>query len=167
MTFEAVLHVAGAAMCLAVGALAIRHESRSLVQKAFLAGLGLLLLEAVAAALAAGSVGGDRLVWERPRLLLVVRAAGAEVLGGWIYLALMEALVDSPLVAGNKVVLLKDGPKTYASMFAAIAAARDHINMETYIFTDDEVGRRFADALIANDGGWHNPLPAEADAPGV
>ena len=24
-----------------------------------------------------------------------------------------------------------------------------------------------ADALIANDGGWHNPLPGEAHAPGV
>ena len=34
-------------------------------------------------------------------------------------------------------------------MFAAIDAARDHINMETYILEDDEVGQRFADALIA------------------
>jgi cardiolipin synthase len=33
-------------------------------------------------------------------------------------------------------------------MFAAIAAARDHINLETYILEDDDVGRRFADALI-------------------
>ena len=33
-------------------------------------------------------------------------------------------------------------------MFDAIAAARDHINMETYIIEDDEVGRKFADALI-------------------
>jgi cardiolipin synthase len=33
-------------------------------------------------------------------------------------------------------------------MFSAIAAARDHINMETYILEDDEVGRRFMDALI-------------------
>jgi cardiolipin synthase len=34
-------------------------------------------------------------------------------------------------------------------MFAAIAGARDHINMETYILEDDEVGQRFAAALIA------------------
>ena len=34
-------------------------------------------------------------------------------------------------------------------MLAAIDAARDHINMETYILEDDEVGRRFAEALIA------------------
>jgi cardiolipin synthase len=34
-------------------------------------------------------------------------------------------------------------------MLAAIEAARDHINMETYILEDDETGHRFADALIA------------------
>ena len=46
-------------------------------------------------------------------------------------------------------MLLQDGPSTYQAMLAAILAARDHINMESYIFEDDEVGRRFADALIA------------------
>ena len=33
-------------------------------------------------------------------------------------------------------------------MMAAITAARDHINMETYILDDDEIGQRFAQALI-------------------
>jgi cardiolipin synthase len=33
-------------------------------------------------------------------------------------------------------------------MLAAIRAARDHINMETYILDDDEVGQHFAQALI-------------------
>jgi cardiolipin synthase len=37
-------------------------------------------------------------------------------------------------------------------MYAAIMAARDHINMETYILDDDEVGQRFAQALIAKRG---------------
>ena len=64
------------------------------------------------------------------------------------HLALEQALSDTPLVAGTKVVLLKDGPATYRAMFAAIAGAKDHINLETYIVEDDEVGRRFADALI-------------------
>ena len=45
--------------------------------------------------------------------------------------------------------LLLDGPATYDAMLAAIAAARDHVNMETYILDDDAVGRRFAQALIA------------------
>ena len=39
------------------------------------------------------------------------------------HLALEQALSDTPLVAGNKVVLLKDGPATYRAMFAAIAGA--------------------------------------------
>ena len=64
------------------------------------------------------------------------------------HLALEEAISGAPLTVGNKVVLLEDGPATYRAMFAAIAAARDHINMETYILDDDEVGQRFADALI-------------------
>ncbi len=65
------------------------------------------------------------------------------------HLALEEAIVGSPLTAGNRVVLLQDGPATYQAMFAAIDAARDHINMETYILEDDDVGHRFAQALIA------------------
>jgi cardiolipin synthase len=64
------------------------------------------------------------------------------------HLALEQAVSGSPLLTGNRVQLLENGPDTYRAMFAAIAAARDHINMETYILEDDEVGRRFADALI-------------------
>ena len=64
-------------------------------------------------------------------------------------LALEQAIVGSPLVVGNKVVLLQDGAATYPAMFAAIRNARDHINLETYIFEDDEIGRQFADLLLA------------------
>ena len=68
------------------------------------------------------------------------------------HLALEEAIVGSPLTTGNAVQLLQDGPATYRAMFAAIEAARDHINLETYILDDDEVGQRFAQALIAKQG---------------
>lgn len=64
------------------------------------------------------------------------------------HLALEEAIVGSPLTTGNHVLLLQDGPATYRAMLAAILAARDHINMETYILEDDDVGQRFAQALI-------------------
>ena len=64
------------------------------------------------------------------------------------HLALEEAIVGSPLVVGNKVVLLQDGPATFQAMFTAIRNAKDHINLETYIIENDEVGNRFADALI-------------------
>ncbi|OYY62265.1 MAG: cardiolipin synthase B [Hydrogenophilales bacterium 28-61-11] len=65
------------------------------------------------------------------------------------HLAREEAIVGSPLTAGNQVRLLQDGPATYQAMYAAIMAARDHVNMETYILDADEVGQRFAEALIA------------------
>jgi cardiolipin synthase A/B len=65
------------------------------------------------------------------------------------HLALEEEIVGSPLVVGNKVTLLLDGPATFQAMFDAIRGARDHIHMETYIIEDDEVGQKFSDALIA------------------
>jgi cardiolipin synthase len=65
------------------------------------------------------------------------------------HLAVEAALVGSPLVVGNRVTLLQDGKATYEAMFAAIAAARDHVNFETYIIDDDDIGRRFTEALIA------------------
>jgi cardiolipin synthase len=64
------------------------------------------------------------------------------------YIALIQSISGRPLIAGNKVTLLVDGPATYDAMFKAIQNAKDHINLETYIFEDDEVGRRFADLLL-------------------
>jgi cardiolipin synthase A/B len=65
------------------------------------------------------------------------------------HVAVEEAVSESPLVVGNKVTLLRDGPATYKAMFAAVRAAKHHINLETYIIEDDEVGRRLADHLLA------------------
>jgi cardiolipin synthase len=65
------------------------------------------------------------------------------------HLALEQAInTDSPLVLGNRLVLLQDGPATYQAMFEAIRQAKDHINLETYIFGDDDIGRQFADLLL-------------------
>jgi cardiolipin synthase len=63
------------------------------------------------------------------------------------HLAAEEAIVGSPLTTGNGVQLLQDGPATYRAMLAAIAAARHHVHMETYILEDDAIGRQFAAAL--------------------
>jgi cardiolipin synthase len=63
-------------------------------------------------------------------------------------LSLEQDIVGSPLVVGNKVTLLQDGPATYQAMFAAIRTAKDHINVESYIIEDDEVGRQFSDLLL-------------------
>lgn len=78
-----------------------------------------------------------------------LKAGGDETNIFDIHLAVEEEIAGSPLTAGNKVTLLQDGPTTYQAMMAAIDAASDHINMETYIFDADDVGQRFADALIA------------------
>jgi cardiolipin synthase len=65
------------------------------------------------------------------------------------HLAYEQAVnAGSPLVLGNKLTLLQNGPATYAAMFADIRAARDHINLETYIFDDDEAGEKFSDLLL-------------------
>jgi cardiolipin synthase A/B len=63
-------------------------------------------------------------------------------------IAFEQAISRTPLVTGNKVTLLKNGPATYAAMLAAIQAATDNINLEMYIFSDGPIGRMFADALI-------------------
>jgi len=67
-------------------------------------------------------------------------------------IALEQAINDSPLLVGNKVTLLQDGAATYPAMFAAIRNARDHVNMETYIIEDDEVGQQFANVLLEAQG---------------
>jgi cardiolipin synthase A/B len=64
------------------------------------------------------------------------------------HLAREQAINRGPLTTGNSVRLLQDGPATYQAMLEAIQGARHHINLETYILDDDEVGRRFAQALI-------------------
>ncbi len=63
-------------------------------------------------------------------------------------IALEQAVVGSPLIVGNKVTLLQDGAATYSAMFAAIRLAQNHINLESYIIEDDEIGRQFADLLL-------------------
>jgi len=65
------------------------------------------------------------------------------------HLAYEQAVnAGSPLVLGNKLTLLQNGPATYQAMFAAIRGAKDHINLETFIFDDDEAGQKFSELLL-------------------
>ncbi|PKN36673.1 MAG: cardiolipin synthase [Deltaproteobacteria bacterium HGW-Deltaproteobacteria-2] len=64
------------------------------------------------------------------------------------YTAVIESVTESPLTKGNKVTLLIDGPATYAAMFEAIRGAKDHINLETFILEDDEIGKKFTNLLL-------------------
>ena len=63
--------------------------------------------------------------------------------------ALEEAVAGTPLVPGNDVTLLYDGPASYQAMFEAIERATDHINLEFYTIDDQgDTGRRLAEMLL-------------------
>lgn len=65
------------------------------------------------------------------------------------HLAVEQAIADGPLHKGNAIDMYTDGESTYDAMETAIRQARHFIHLESYIFEDDEVGRRFTDLLIA------------------
>jgi cardiolipin synthase A/B len=52
------------------------------------------------------------------------------------HLAVEEAVTDAPLRPGNRVTLLRDGGQTFDAIWKAIGAARDHVNLEYFIFED-------------------------------
>src|SRR3982751_4302792 len=53
------------------------------------------------------------------------------------------------LAGGHAVRLLRNGVETFPAWLTGIASARVRISLEMYIFSDDTIGRQFADALIA------------------
>lgn len=55
----------------------------------------------------------------------------------------------APLVTGNSVRLLIDAKENYPAWLDAIGGAQRYIHFECYIIHEDEVGWKFADALIA------------------
>src|SRR5882672_2365764 len=59
----------------------------------------------------------------------------------------LSSTLTRPLVGGNRVDVLVDGPSTYAAMFAAIAGARDHVNLESYILEGQGPGESLAELL--------------------
>ena len=54
----------------------------------------------------------------------------------------------APLILGNSLRLLKDATENYPAWLDAIQNATQTIHFESYIIHDDEVGNRFAEALI-------------------
>jgi cardiolipin synthase A/B len=62
--------------------------------------------------------------------------------------ALRYAADARELVSGNRVALLRNGLETFPAWLAAIDAARERVSLEMYIFQDDGIGRKFAEALI-------------------
>lgn len=54
---------------------------------------------------------------------------------------------SAPLMSGNQVSVLIDGPQTYASIETELKQARHHIHIETFIFGADDIGKRFGKLL--------------------
>jgi len=50
------------------------------------------------------------------------------------------------------LALFTEGDELYEAMLASIAGARDRVWLETFIFADDEIGQRFAEAMAAKAG---------------
>lgn len=59
------------------------------------------------------------------------------------------AQAGEPLpINDNEVRLLVDGPQTYDEVFRAIKSAKNNINLEIYIFEDDELGEKLKNLLV-------------------
>lgn len=63
------------------------------------------------------------------------------------HVAAIERLAKMPMVGGNRVELLIDGDRTFASILEGIAAARDYVLVQFYIVRDDELGRQLQGLL--------------------
>jgi cardiolipin synthase A/B len=61
--------------------------------------------------------------------------------------AAQRAPPANPFVGGNEARLLVDGPRTHRAMLEAMSRARDHVNIQSYILDDGELGERFAHLL--------------------
>ena len=90
---------------------------------------------------------------------------------------LMPRSIRARFLSGNHITLLQNGEAFFPALEAAILSARRQVWLETYIFSDDAIGRRMRDALadaasrgvqvrVAVDGfgsnrlkpGWWQPL---------
>jgi cardiolipin synthase len=61
----------------------------------------------------------------------------------------VETLLGTPATSGNDVRILRNGNEIFPAMLAAIEAAREHVDMVTFVYWQGDVARRFADALSA------------------
>lgn len=58
-----------------------------------------------------------------------------------------RALPDTIPLSGNKIDLLLDGTEAYPSMLDAIERAESSVHLQSYIITNDEIGRKLLGAL--------------------
>jgi len=59
-----------------------------------------------------------------------------------------DRVAPFPLTGGNRIEPLVGGDAAYPAMLEAIAGARRHVVLSSYIFDNDALGRQFAEALV-------------------
>jgi cardiolipin synthase len=65
------------------------------------------------------------------------------------HIAIEQGVTETPLLTGETIRLLPDGPTTFRAIFAAIRAARHEVDLEYYIVEDVESdGTRLGDLLV-------------------
>jgi cardiolipin synthase len=84
---------------------------------------------------------------ERVRVTRKLAATGDTTLLDY-HLAAMRDIGAPPLINGNQVRLLIDGPSTYGAMFAAIDKAQHYVLVESFIFEEAASGDRTLSALL-------------------
>lgn len=58
-------------------------------------------------------------------------------------------ITGRPALSGNAFTVYQNGDEAYPAMLAAIGEAQESIGLSSYIFEEDETGRRFIQALAA------------------
>ena len=84
-----------------------------------------------------------RSVWDERAAVPALRELAAQA---------FSRAAGAPLIDGNKVRILKDAGENYPAWLEAIRGAKRHVHFENYFIRDDDIGREFADALIAKVG---------------
>ena len=85
----------------------------------------------------------SRSVWDERAAVPALRELAAQA---------FSRAAGAPLVDGTRSRILKDAGENYPAWLEAIRAAKRHVHFESYFIRDDEIGREFADALIAKAG---------------
>lgn len=61
----------------------------------------------------------------------------------------IAGLTGSPIQAGNQVEILQDGDEFFPALLRDIAAARETVHLETYVWWEGDICRQIAEALAA------------------
>lgn len=71
------------------------------------------------------------------------------------HLAIEEEVAGSPLTAGNRITVLRDGPQTFQAIATAIRGAQQTLNLEYYTIEDvtlEADGTKLGDLLVTRAG---------------